>query len=84
MTPTDRRDTLNSALSLTKEDLGLSDGEAAERLWAYMRRFSRMSKEMTPTDRRDTLNSALSPNKGRCWPERWRGNREVVGLHEKV
>ena len=39
--------------------IGLSDGEVMERLWSYLRRFSRMSKEMRPSHRIDILTSAL-------------------------
>ena len=39
--------------------LGLSDGETMERLWSYLRRFSRMTKEMRPSHRVDVLTSAL-------------------------
>lgn len=34
-------------------------GEATERLWAYLRRFSTITKKMTPTGRMETLSSAL-------------------------
>ena len=39
--------------------IGLSDGETMERLWSYLRRFSRMTKEMRPSHRVDVLTSAL-------------------------
>ena len=39
--------------------LGLSDGEVMERLWSYLRRFSRMTKEMRPSHRTDILCHAL-------------------------
>lgn len=39
--------------------IGLSDGEVMERLWSYLRRFSRMTKEMRPSHRVDILSSAL-------------------------
>ena len=38
---------------------GLSDGEVMERLWSYLRRFSRMTKEMRPSHRIDVLSHAL-------------------------
>ena len=41
------------------DGVGLSDGEMMERLWSYMRRFSRMTKEMRPSHRIDVLCSAL-------------------------
>ena len=41
------------------EGTGLSDGETMERLWSYLRRFSRMTKEMRPSHRIDVLTSAL-------------------------
>ena len=34
-----------------KEGFALSDGEVCERLWSFMRRFSRMTKEMRPSHR---------------------------------
>ena len=37
----------------------MSDGETMERLWYYLRRFSRMTKEMRPSHRIDVLCSAL-------------------------
>ena len=40
--------------------LGLTDGEATERLWAYLRKFSKCTKEMRPSHRIDVLSSALS------------------------
>ena len=39
--------------------LGLSDKEVMERLWSYLRRFSRMTKEMRPSHRTDVLSHAL-------------------------
>lgn len=41
------------------EGLGLSDGEVMERLWSYLRRFSRMTKEMRPAHRIEVLVHAL-------------------------
>ena len=41
------------------EGLGLSDGEVMERLWSYLRRYSRMTKEMRPAHRLDVLTHAL-------------------------
>ena len=41
------------------EGLGLSDGEVMERLWSYLRRFSRMTNEMRPSHRIDVLSHAL-------------------------
>lgn len=40
-------------------EIGLSDGEVMERLWSYLRRFSRMTKEMRPSHRIDVLSQAL-------------------------
>ena len=37
----------------------MSDGETMERLWSYLRRFSRMTKEMRASHRTDVLTSAL-------------------------
>jgi len=39
--------------------MGMSDGETMERLWSYLRRYSRMTKEMRPSHRIDVLTSAL-------------------------
>lgn len=39
--------------------VGLSDGEVMERLWSYLRRFGRMTKEMRPAHRTDVLAHAL-------------------------
>ncbi len=39
--------------------MGLSDGEGMERLWSYLRRFARMTKEMRPAHRIDILTHAL-------------------------
>lgn len=44
---------------LRNEGFGLSDGEVMERLWSYLRRFSRMTKEMRPAHRVDVLTHAL-------------------------
>ena len=41
------------------EGIGLSDGETMERLWSFLRRFSRMTKEMRLSHRMDVLSSAL-------------------------
>ena len=38
---------------------GLTDGEGVERLWSYLRRFARMTKEMRPSHRIDILCDAL-------------------------
>ena len=42
-----------------RTELGLSDGEVMERMWSYLRRFSRMTKEMRPSHRIDVLSHAL-------------------------
>ena len=39
--------------------IGLSDGEGMERLWSYLRRFGRMTKEMRPAHRVNVLSHAL-------------------------
>ena len=41
------------------ERIGLSDGQTMERLWSYLRRFGKMTKEMRPSHRVDILSSAL-------------------------
>ena len=42
-----------------KDGFALSDGECCERLWSFMRRFSRITKEMRPAHRMDVLTDAL-------------------------
>ncbi len=37
----------------------MTDGEVLERLWSYLRRFARMTKEMRPSHRTDILTEAL-------------------------
>ena len=37
------------------EGFGLTDGENVERLWSYLGRFSRMTKEMSSGNRIDLL-----------------------------
>ena len=39
--------------------IGLSDGEGMERLWSYLRRFSRMTKEMRPAHHIDVLSGGI-------------------------
>ncbi|XP_033743002.1 uncharacterized protein LOC117329255 [Pecten maximus] len=39
--------------------LGLTDGEQMERLWSYLGKFSRITKEMTPENRIDLLVDGL-------------------------
>ena len=41
------------------DGIGLSDGEVMERLWSYLRGFSRMTKEMCPSHHIDVLSHAL-------------------------
>ena len=41
------------------EGFGLTDGEAIERLWAYLRGFSSITKEMSASRRIDLLTDAL-------------------------
>lgn len=41
------------------EGIGLSDGEVMERMWSYLRRYTRMTKEMCPAHRIDILSHAL-------------------------
>ncbi|XP_040927240.1 uncharacterized protein LOC114857791 isoform X2 [Betta splendens] len=38
---------------------GLTDGEGMERLWSFLRRFARVTKEMSPSHRLDLLTEAL-------------------------
>lgn len=42
-----------------KEGFGLTDGEVLERLWSFLRRFCKMTKEMRPSHRIDVLTDAL-------------------------
>ena len=44
---------------LQSTGLGLSDGEVMERMWSYLRRFSRMTKEIRPAHRVNVLAHAL-------------------------
>ncbi|XP_065906278.1 uncharacterized protein [Dysidea avara] len=41
------------------EGFGLSDGEGMERMWSFLRPFSRMTKEMGPSHRIDVLSDAI-------------------------
>ena len=41
------------------DNCGLTDGEATERLWSYLRGMAKMTKEMRPSHRIDILTSAL-------------------------
>ena len=45
---------------------GLSDGEQLERLWSYLRRFGKMTKEMRPSHRIDVLSDALLHYSQQC------------------
>ena len=38
---------------------GLTDGEVLERLWSFLRRFGKMTKEMRPNHRVEVLSDAL-------------------------
>ena len=42
-----------------KPGFGMTDGEVVERLWSYLTRFARMTKEMHPAHRIDVLSDAL-------------------------
>ena len=42
------------------ENFGLIDGECMERLWSYLGKFSKITKEMTTGRRKDLLEDALS------------------------
>lgn len=39
--------------------LGLSDGEVLERMWSFLRRFGKMTKEMRSSHRVDVITQAL-------------------------
>ena len=41
------------------DGFGLTDGEQLERLWSYLRRFGKMTKEMRPSHRIDVLSDAI-------------------------
>jgi len=41
------------------EGFGLFDGETMERMWSYLRCFSKITKEMTPSHRIEQLTHAL-------------------------
>ena len=45
---------------LRSTGVGLTDGEGTERLWSFLRRFSKMTKEMRPSHRTDVLSHALA------------------------
>ncbi len=42
-----------------KDCFGLTDGEVVERLWAYLRKYAKATKEMRPSHRIDVLTDAL-------------------------
>ncbi|XP_063442474.1 uncharacterized protein LOC134722776 [Mytilus trossulus] len=42
-----------------KNGIGLTDGESLERLWSYLGKFSKITKEMTPENRIDLLTDGL-------------------------
>ena len=55
------------------EGVGLTDGEGVERLWSFLRQFSRITKEMAADKRIDVLTDALlhhcdniTQNFGKC------------------
>lgn len=41
------------------EGIGLSDGEGMERIWSYLRRFARITKEIRPAHCIDILTHSL-------------------------
>ena len=41
------------------QDVGLFDGETMERLWAFLRGFANITKQMRPEKRMDLLSRAL-------------------------
>ena len=50
------------------DNCGLTDGEAAERLWSYLRRLGKITKEMRPSHRIDVLTSGLIHYASKaCW-----------------
>ena len=50
------------------EHCGLTDGEATERLWSYLRRLGKITKEMRPSHRIDVLTSGLIHYASKaCW-----------------
>ena len=42
-----------------KKGFDLTDGEMLERVWAYVRKFGKMTKEMRPSHRVDVLSDVL-------------------------
>ncbi len=42
-----------------KLGFGLSDGEQLERLWSFLHRFGKMTKEMRPSHRIDVISDAV-------------------------
>lgn len=40
------------------KNVGLTDGEGVERLWSFLRLFSKMTKEMSIDKRNDALTNA--------------------------
>ena len=49
------------------DTFGLMDGELMERLWSYLRSFSKITKEMTPAHRTDLLSDALMHFGSKKW-----------------
>lgn len=43
-----------------KKGYGLCDGENIERLWSYLGKFCKMTKEMSSSNRMDVLTDALN------------------------
>ncbi|XP_028417790.1 uncharacterized protein LOC114542444 isoform X2 [Dendronephthya gigantea] len=48
------------------DGFGLTDGEQLERLWSYLRRFGKMTKEMRPSHRIDVLSDAILHYSRQC------------------
>ncbi|XP_066928015.1 uncharacterized protein [Clytia hemisphaerica] len=63
------------------DSFGLMDGELMERLWSYLRSFSKVTKEMTPAHRMDLLSDALMH-----FGSKKMGNigKHLVFLHQKA
>jgi len=70
---------------------GLTDGEVLERLWSFLRRFGKMTKEMRPNHRVDVLSDALlfyakkkSANIGELLTDRMKRANDVKRFRRRI
>lgn len=56
-----------------KPGFGLTDGEEMKRLWACLRRYGRMTKEMRPSHRTDVLTDVFLYVGSKAAARLWRG-----------